>query len=117
MQISASLNVDDRRVLARSTDAKPDAADGMDERIGELTVHLSAHAPDIDVNDVGRWIEVKIPDMLQQHCPGDNLAFVADKILQDLKFARQQLDFLGTPGHRSRYEVELEVADTQHGLL
>ena len=64
IQISAHLNVDDRRVLARSTDTKPDAADSMDERIGLLTVDLSADAPDIHVNDVGRGVKVEIPYML-----------------------------------------------------
>jgi hypothetical protein len=64
IQISAHLNVDDRKVLARSTETKPDAADGMDERIGLLTVDLSADASDIYVNDVGRGIKVEIPYVL-----------------------------------------------------
>jgi hypothetical protein len=64
IQISAHLNVDDRKVLARSTDTKPDAADGMDERIGLLPVDFSADASDIHVNDVGRGIKVEIPYVL-----------------------------------------------------
>ena len=53
MQTSASLNVVDRKVLARSTDAKPDAADGMDEWIGLRSVDLAADASDINIDDVG----------------------------------------------------------------
>jgi hypothetical protein len=64
IQISAHLNVDDRKVVARSTDTKPNAADGMDERISLLTVDLSADASDIHVNDVGGRIKVEIPYML-----------------------------------------------------
>ncbi len=64
IQISASLNVDERKVLARSTDTIPDAADGMDKRIGLLAVNFVAHAPNIDVNDVGRGVKVEIPYML-----------------------------------------------------
>jgi hypothetical protein len=51
--------------LTRSTDTIPDATDGMDERIGLLTVDLAANASDIDVDDVGRGIEMEIPYMLQ----------------------------------------------------
>src|SRR2546421_10175181 len=90
IQISASLNVDDRRVLARSTDTKPDAADSMDERIGLPTVDLAADASDINVYDVGRGVKMEIPHVLQQHRPGDNLAFVANQGFENLKFSWQQ---------------------------
>src|SRR5882672_8253676 len=67
--ISASLKVDDASVLARSTEAVPDTPNRMDQRIGLLAVDLATHAPDIDVDDIGRGIENKIPDVLQQHRP------------------------------------------------
>src|SRR5262249_9018418 len=92
MKISASLKVDERRGLARSTDTEPDAADGMDERIGLLAVDLTAHAPDIDVDDVGGGIEVEIPDVLQQQRARHDLALVANEVLENLEFARQELD-------------------------
>src|SRR4029077_2191981 len=116
-QISASLNVDERSVLVRSTDAKPDAADGVDERIGLLAVDLPAHASDVNVDDVGRGVEVQIPHVLQQHRAGDDLALVAHEVLENLKFARQQLDLLPAARHRSRDQVELEIADAQHRFL
>src|SRR5262245_1665392 len=89
----------------------------MNERIGLLTVNLSADAPDVDVDDVGRGVEVQIPYMLQQHRPRNDLAVVANEVLENLKFARQQLDFPATAGRRSRDEVELEVADAEHRFL
>src|ERR1019366_8317078 len=85
--ISAILNVDDVNVLARSTETVPDAANRVDQRIGLLAIDLAAHAPAIDVDDVGRGIEMKIPDMLQQHRAGYDAAFVAHQILQQLEFA------------------------------
>src|SRR5215510_6859613 len=106
-----------RIIGARSTDTKPDAADGMNERIGLLTVDLSADAPDIHVDDVGRGVEVQIPYMLQQHRSGNNPAVIANEVLENLKFARQQPDLPAPAGRRSRYEVELEVADAQHRFL
>ena len=67
IQISARPNVDDRKVLARSTDTIPDAPNRMNERIGLLAVHLAANAADVNIDDVGRGIEMEVPDMLQQH--------------------------------------------------
>jgi hypothetical protein len=40
------------RVLARSTEAKSDAAYGVDERIGLLSVDLSANAPNVGIDNV-----------------------------------------------------------------
>jgi hypothetical protein len=64
IQISARLNVDDRNVLARSTDTVPHAPDCMDKRIGLLTVHLTTNSADVDVYDVGCGIEMNVPYML-----------------------------------------------------
>ena len=110
MQISASLSVDERSVLTRSTDAKPDPADRVDEGVGLLTVDLAADASDIDVDDVGRWIEVKIPDMLQQHCPGYHATFVAHQILQKLEFPRKKGNLLTASAGGTRHQVNREIA-------
>src|SRR5216684_5917206 len=88
--ISAILNVDDVRVLARSTETVPDTTNRMNQRIGLLAVNLAAHAPDIDVDNIRRGIEMQIPDVLQQHCPGYDPAFVARQILQQLEFPGKQ---------------------------
>src|SRR3974390_208587 len=115
--ISASLNVDEVSVLARSTEAVPDAANGMDQRIGLLVVDLAAHPPDIDVDDIRRRIEVEVPDVLEQHGARDHASFVAHQIFQKLELLRQEIDLLAVPAHRPRYQVDGEVADTQDGLL
>src|SRR5258708_6948021 len=115
--ISASLKVDDLRVLVRSTETVPDTANRMDQRISLLTVDLAAHTPHIDVDDIRRRIEMKIPDVLQQHRPGHNAAFVADQILQQLEFPRKKKNVLAAPAGVPRYQVDREVADTKHGLL
>src|SRR6267143_439915 len=115
--ISASLKVDDVRVLARSTETVPDTANRMDQRIGLLAIDLATHAPDIDVDDIGRGIEMKIPDVLQQHCPGYDAAFVANQILQKLEFPRKKHNVLAAPAGGPRHQVDREIADTQDGLL
>src|SRR5215475_6908081 len=120
--INASLNVDDVRVLARrasagSTEAISDAANGVDQRIGLLVVKLAAHASDIDIDDVGRRIEMKIPDVLKQHGARYDAAFIAHQILQELEFAGQQLDFLAAPACGAVDQVDREIADSQDGFL
>src|SRR3954471_2951999 len=87
--ISATLKVDDVKVLASSTETVSDTANRMDQRISLLVVDFAPHPANVDVDDVGRGIEMKVPDVLQQHCPGYNAAFVAHQIFQKLEFPRQ----------------------------
>src|SRR3977135_1983120 len=115
--ISASLKVDDVRVLARSTNRIPDTANRMDQRIGLLAVDLAAHPPDIDVDNIRRGIEMKIPDVLQQHGPGYDAAFVADQILEQLEFPGQQKNVLAAPAGGPRHQVDREISYTQDGLF
>src|SRR5262249_22587583 len=117
MKINASLSVDERSVLARSTDAKADPADRVDERVGLRAVDLAADTSDIDIDDVGRGVKMQIPYVLQEHRPRHRLAGVADEIFEHLEFARQQLDVAAAAPHRARDEIELEIAHAQHRLL
>src|SRR5260370_19370902 len=115
--ISASLKVDDVRVLARSTETIPDTANSMDQRIGLLAVDFAAHATDIDVDNICRGIEMKIPDVLQQHCPGYNAAVVANQILQNLEFPRKKKNVLAASADGPQHQVDREIADVQDGLF
>ena len=115
--MSASLKVDDLRVLAKSTETIPDTANRVDQRISLLIVDLAAHASDVHVDDIGRGIEVKVPDVLQQHGAGYDAAFVSRQVLQKLEFARQQQNFLATTAGRARNQVDGEIADAQDGFL
>src|ERR1700719_2681744 len=117
MQISASLSVDDRKVLARSTEAEPHAAHGMDKGIGLLIVDLASDASDIDVDDIGGRVKMEIPYVLQQHRPRDNPTLIAHQVLENLKFARQQRDLPTPAAHRSRDEIQLEIAGVQQRFL
>src|SRR6185437_6383810 len=95
--ISSSLKVDDVRVLVRSTETVPDAANRMNQRISLLAVDLATHTPDIDVDNIGGRIEMQIPDVLQQHCPGHHVALVAHQILQKLEFPGKKRNVLAAP--------------------
>src|SRR5713101_5012341 len=60
---------------------------------------------------------MKIPDVLQQHCPRHNAAFVANQILQKLEFPRQKKNVLAASAGGPRHQVDREIADMQDGLL
>jgi len=115
-RIEPPLGIQSAPALARSTNAKPDAANRMNERICLLVVDLAADAPDIDV-DVGRRVEMEIPDILQQHRPGHNFALIANEIFQHLEFPRPQLDVATGAGHGSRHQVHSQMTDTQDGVF
>src|SRR5215472_7262265 len=115
--MNASLSVDDRRVLLRSTEAKSDAADGMDQRIVLTAVDFSANAADINIDDVGRRIEMQIPHMLQKHGARDHLTGVSRQIRQEAKLSRQQFDFSTATTRHSSEQIDLQIADTQHRFL
>src|ERR1700736_939501 len=115
--ISARRNVEDVKVLVRSTKTVPYAANRMDQRIRLLTVDLATHAPDIDVDDIRRGIEMKVPDVLQQHGTGYDAACVANQIFQKLEFPGEQQDVVAAPAGGPRHQVDSEVTDTQYGFL
>jgi hypothetical protein len=110
------LEVVELSVLARSTETVSDTANRMDQRISLLVVHLTAQASDIEVNDICRWIEMKIPDVLQQHPPRHDAVFVAHQIFQKLEFLGPKENLLAAPAGRPRDQVDCEIADAQGGV-
>src|ERR1700680_4114899 len=106
---SANLRVEDRKVLVRSTETEPDATHGMDQWIPMPRVDLAAEATNIDVDDIGRWIEMQIPDVLQQHGPGNHPADVANQIFKQLSLPRQQLNLAPATVDDPRQQVHRRV--------
>src|SRR5882672_3486260 len=60
---------------------------------------------------------MKIPDVLQQHCPGYDAAFVANQILQKLEFPGKKKNVLAASAGGPRHQVDREIPDTQDGLF
>jgi hypothetical protein len=106
----------DPLVKLRSTDAIPDAADRMKQRIGLLIVYLASEAPDIHIDDVGRRIEMNIPYMLEKHGTRHDPIFVSNQIFEELEFAGKKLDFAPVPADAASDAIDFEIANTQHRL-
>ena len=69
------------------------------------------------VDDVGLRIEMIVPDVLQQHGAGDDLAGMPHQIFEQAEFARLQLQFLSGAAHLVRQPIKLEIADAINGLF
>src|SRR4029077_7504209 len=107
--MNASLSVEDRRVLLRSTEAKSDAADGVDQRIVLTAVDLPANSTDIDINDVGCWIKMQVPYVLQQHGARDCLTGIACQICQQPNLARKHLDSSPAAAGDPRQQINFQI--------
>jgi hypothetical protein len=89
----------------------------VDERVGLLSVDLAPDAPDIDVDDIRRGVEMQIPYMLQQHRPRNDVALISNQIFENLKFPGQQVDVPTGAANGSRQKVKLEITDLQQRFL
>src|ERR1700756_3413788 len=62
------------------------------------------------------WVEMKLPDVLQQHGARNDAPGTTHEILQELELLRLHIDFLTRPRDASFQEIELQVGDTQERL-
>ncbi|KAG1545100.1 hypothetical protein G6F50_013789 [Rhizopus delemar] len=69
------------------------------------------------VDEVGARVEVVAPHFLEQHHPGQHLPGVAHQVLQQLELGRQQAQAAPATVGGARQQVQLQVADPQHGLV
>ena len=57
-------------------------SNGVDQRARSVMVHLAAQTINMDIHDVGCWIDPHPPDMVQNHSTSYHATFIAAKILQ-----------------------------------
>src|SRR3974390_2658797 len=93
------------------------AAHGMQKRLRKPLVDLGAQPRDVNIDDVGLWVKMIIPNVLQQHSAGHDLTRVTHQILEHTEFARLQLQLLPTATDLVRKPIELKIADSIDGLL
>src|SRR4051812_26685578 len=114
---SASLTAVRLKTSATIVDAVARTPGGVDQVVGEGAVDLGAQARNMGFDDAGLGIEVKVPDALEQHRPGDDAALVAHEEFEQAKLARLQIDGLAAAADGAAHQIHLEIGDTQHGLL
>src|SRR5208282_6032838 len=78
-------------------------------------VNLAPEIADVDVDDVGLRQELVVPDVLEQHRPGDDLVWPAHEVFEQLELARQQIDAPIAAPDLALDEIHLERAGAQAG--
>src|ERR671934_567441 len=99
--------------LAMGADHIPRTPYRMEQRRREALVNLRAQPADLDIDDVGLRIKVKVPDRLEQHGAGDHLSLVPDQVLEQAELARLQRDRLAGALGLARPHIQLQVSDPQ----
>ena len=69
------------------------------------------------IDHVRLWIEVIIPDVLQQHRTGDDLPGVLHQVFEQPRLARLKQDVLAAAGHAVQKAIQNKIADGITGLL
>src|SRR5258708_36950507 len=78
-------------------------------------VELAPQIADLDVDDIRLRHKVEIPDILEQHRPGHDLAWSAHEIFEQGEFPRQQVNRLTVAPDAPFNEIHLQGADLQSG--
>jgi hypothetical protein len=63
----------------------------------KILVNLVPEMGNVDVNKIGRGIEVVIPDLFRDHSPGDDLARVSHEEFKKGVFLRREFDLCPFP--------------------
>ena len=72
---------------------------------------------DVDVDQVGVWTEVVVPDMFLEEVSVEELPVVANQDLQKLEFVRGQVNLRPVANRLACDEVERKVADGKDGWV
>ena len=84
----------------------------MQQRLREALVDLGAKPGDVHVDHVGLWVEMIVPNVLEEHRSGYHLAGALHQIFQKPEFARLQHDLLLPSFHGMGEAVELQIGDS-----
>src|ERR1700722_18769217 len=74
------------------TEYEPNATYGVNQRRLAGEIDLAAEPSDMDVDEVGARVEVIMPDLLEEHGSGDNLAMVPDQMFEQAELPRLQVE-------------------------
>src|ERR1700733_334181 len=110
---SATRTAEERKNSSVRIQHESSAAYIHDQRRRAFGVDLFPQVADMDVDDVGLEREVILPDLLQQHGARDDPSRMAQEVLKQAKFARQQLDPVAAAMNGLFDQVHFEIADPQ----
>ena len=92
------------------------ATQGMQQFFRMALVDLLSEVVDVDINDIRKCIKIIVPHMLGNHGPGQHLALVAHKILEEAIFFAGKVNLPASPVDFMTDQVEGEISDLKFGL-
>src|SRR3569833_65960 len=113
---NANLNADDRRNLFIRCQHIPGITHRSQQRPLRVRLNLLPQFADVDIHNIRLRIEMIVPDVLQQHGAGYDLAGVAHQVLEELELLGLQRDLTGAPGGLARQQIDVKVADAEARL-
>src|SRR5262249_54781433 len=97
----------------RFLEREPDAANRLQHAVAPAVLELAAEVPDVDIHHVALRIEMHVPHLLQQLGAADHLSGMKQEVLQQLEFARCQVQPGATCKGHVFQPVELDGAEYQ----
>lgn len=88
-------------------------ANGLDEALGEIAIHLVAQVMDGDVDDIGEWVEVFVPGLFGEAGAGGEFAGVAGEAGKDGEFLGGQGNGFSGAGHGLTSDIQLQVGNLE----
>src|SRR5262245_52488503 len=88
-----------RLIILLLTEPIPNPSNRLDQRWRKIPVNFTAQIPNVHIHNIGIRVKVKIPDMLDDLSPRQNVVWMPQKQLQQGKLARAELDPLAGTAH------------------
>ena len=85
----------------------------MNELRVEAPIDFAAKSADMGLHHAGLRIEMKLPDVFEQHGSRDDAACVPHEVFQKLEFLRLQVDAMPGPSNGSFQKIHLEIGHAQ----
>jgi hypothetical protein len=80
-------------------------------------IDLRPQAADMRLHDLGFRVEMELPDLLQEHCAGNDTTRISHHVFQQLEFARLKLDLPTRATDTARDQVHIKIPHAQRRLL
>src|SRR5208337_1113050 len=70
----------------------PHTSDGVNQGFAAVGVNLAAQTVNVNVHHIGGRIKMHMPNMVEDHSPGNYTAYVPAKVLQQRELLRGKLE-------------------------
>ena len=95
----------------RSFENIADSTNRLNERFHAFSIDLRAQTVDMDIDNVRRWIDPHLPDVIQNHRTGHDAAFISAEVLQQNELLSSQLKEMFSAACLATNKIQLKVTN------